>query len=187
RVVPELNDDLVKEFHIDQVETVAQIKAHYLKELEAMKIQENENHIRSSVIAQATENAIFDLPEEMIQDEAKRLDENNVRQIKQYNLDFEVYLQYMGKTKEQYQSELTEQATKTLRQQLVIEAIGKKENVEPLQAEIDEKYDSIALQYKSQNVTIEQVKNAIPESAIKEEVIFKKTIDLLVEKAKVVH
>jgi trigger factor len=187
RVVPELNDDLVKEFHIDQVETVAQLKAHYLKELETLKTQENETHIRSSVIAQATENAIFDLPEEMIKDEAKRLDENNVRQIKQYNLDFEVYLQYMGKTKEQYQSELTEQATKTLRQQLVIEAIGKKENVEVLQAEIDEKYNSIAQQYQSQNVTIEQVKNAIPESAIKEEVIFKKTIDLLVEKAKVVN
>ncbi len=187
RQVPELSDEFVKDLNLENIATVEKYKNHIKQLLETDKLKQNENHIIQTVVEKATENSTFDLPEAMIKDEAGRMDENNKRQIKQYNLDFETYLQYLGKTKEQYTEELNQQATKTLRQQMVIEAIGKQEKLVATKAEIEQKYLDIVEQYKSQNVTIEQAKQAIPESAVNDEVTYKKAIDLLVEKAKVIR
>jgi len=187
RQVPELLDEFVKDLNLENIATVEKYKNHIKQLLETDKLKQNENHIIQTVVEKATENSTFDLPEAMIKDEAGRMDENNKRQIKQYNLDFETYLQYLGKTKEQYTEELNQQATKTLRQQMVIEAIGKQEKLVATKAEIEQKYLDIVEQYKSQNVTIEQAKQAIPESAVNDEVTYKKAIDLLVEKAKVIR
>ena len=112
-----------------------------------------------------------------------RMDENTQNQIKQYGLDFNMYLQYMGKSEEEYKSELNEQAKKTLSEQMVINEISKVEKLEATKEEIQAKYDEIVEQYKSQNVTLEQVKQAIPESAVVSEITYIKAIDLLVDTA----
>ncbi|HRX92122.1 MAG TPA: trigger factor [Candidatus Izemoplasmatales bacterium] len=187
RVVPQLDDEFVKDLNLDNISTIDEYKAYVKNQIETDKKKQNENQIRTTVIEKATENATFDLPEEMIEEEVKRADEDNQNRMKQYRLDFDTYLKYMGKTKEEYLTELKEEATKTLRQQMVINAIAKKENLEADDKETEAKYQEIADQYKSQNITLDQVKNAIPVSAIKEEISFKKAIDLLIEKANVIR
>ncbi|MFA5466393.1 MAG: trigger factor [Candidatus Izemoplasmatales bacterium] len=187
RVVPELNDDFIKELSIENVETVQDYRNHIQKELNKQKETESQNHILSSVIEIATSNAELEIPEDMVKEEASRLNEQNHAQIKQYNLDFAIYLQYLGKTEEQYKEELNTQAEKTLRQQLVIEAIAKQEKLEATKDEINQKYQEIVEQYSEQNVTLEQVRQAIPESAITEEITHKKALDLVVEKANIIR
>jgi trigger factor len=183
RVVPALDEEFVKDLNLEGVETVEDYKKHIANELKSSKEAQNEQHLRQSVIAKATANAEFELPEEMIQDEAKRMDENTQNQIKQYGLDFNMYLQYMGKSEEEYKNELNEQAKKTLSEQMVINEISKTEKLEASKEEIQAKYDEIVEQYKSQNVTLEQVKQAIPESAVVSEITYIKAIDLLVDTA----
>jgi len=184
RVVPALSEEFVKDLNLDGVSTVEEYQAHISKQLTETKKSQNDNHILHTVVEKATENAVFDLPEEMVMEEVSRMQDNAEKQIKQYGLDFDTYLQYMGKTKEQYDEEIKLEAGKNLRQQLVIEAIGKQEALEVTDAEIETKYLEIVEQYKSQNVTLEQAKAAIPVDAIKDEVTYKKAIDLLVAKAK---
>lgn len=183
RVVPALDEEFVKELNLEGVETVEDYKKHVAAELKTAKENQNKQHLRQSVIAQAVKNAEFDLPEEMIQDEVSRMDENTRNQIKQYGLDFSMYLQYMGKTEEQYQEELKVQAEKGLSEQFVINEIAKNENLSATDEEIKTKYDEIVEQYKSQNVTLEQAKQAIPESAVISEIAYGKAIDLLVDSA----
>ncbi|NLZ61247.1 MAG: trigger factor [Acholeplasmataceae bacterium] len=187
RVVPELTDDFVKELGIENVSTVKEYQTYLKTDMDRQKQIQSKNHILKSVIEAATEKASFEIPEEMIKEEASRLDDQNRRQIKQYNLDFKIYLQYLGKTEEDYLRELEMQAEKTLRQQLVIEAIAKKEKLEATKDEIEKKYQEISEQYSSQNITVEQVRQAIPESAIIEEITHKKAVDLLVEKANIIR
>lgn len=183
REVPELTEEFVKDLKIENVGTISEYKAHIAENLKSQKEAQNKNHVLKTVIEKATENASFDLPEEMVKDETARMHENSERQIKQYGLDFDTYLQYMGKTREAYDEELKTEAERNLRQQLVVEAIGKKEAIEVTDEEVETKYLEIVEQYKSQNVSLEQAKAAIPVNAIKDEVIYKKAIDLLVEKA----
>ena len=183
RVIPTLDEDFVKELNLDGVDTVEAYKQHVLEEMKAFKEKQNEEHLRQTVIAKATENAEFDLPVEMIKDEAKTMKENTMNQIKQYGLDFNMYLQYMGKTEEEFEKELEEQAKKTLSEQFVVNEIAKAEGLTASKEEIENKYLEIVEQYKSQNVTLEQAKNAIPESAIIAEITYKKALDLIVSSA----
>lgn len=183
RVVPTLDEEFVKELNLEGVETLEDYKKHVYEELKSAKEKQNEQYLRQSVIQKATENAEFELPEEMVKDEAHNMNENTKNQIKQYGLDFNMYLQYMGKTEEDYQKELEEQAKKTLSEQLVINEIAKSENLSATEEEIKAKYDEIVEQYKSQNVTLEQAKQAIPESAIIAEIAYSKALDLIVSTA----
>ncbi|MFP4478131.1 MAG: trigger factor [Candidatus Izemoplasmatales bacterium] len=185
RQVPEFNEDFVKEQDIEGVSTVEEYKEHIRKELEAAKEKQNENHIKQTVVEKAVENAEFDIPDEMIDEETNRMLQQQESQIKQYGLDFNTYLQYMGKTVEQFKEELKEQAKNNIGQQLVIVEIGKEEDFEVKEEEINAKYDELLEQYKSQNVSMEQIKQAVPQSAVESEILFSKTIDFLVENADV--
>jgi trigger factor len=181
RVVPAIDDSFVKDLNIDGVETVAQYREYLSNNLSASKQEKSKNDVTNQAIQVVVENASFDLPEEMIQEEASKMKEATQRQIKQYGLDFNTYLQYMGKTVEQYEEEVASEATRNLRAQLVIEAVGKKENLEVTNEEIETKYLEIVEQYKAQNVTIEQAKAAIPLDAVKDEVRFRKAVEFIVE------
>ena len=183
RVVPALDEEFVKELNLDGVNTVEDYKKNVAEELKANKEKQNEQFLRQSVVSKAASNAEFDLPIEMIKDEAHNMNENTKNQIKQYGLDFAMYLQYMGKTEEEYQTELEEQARKTLSEQFVINEIAKVEGLTASKEEIDAKYAEIVEQYKSQNVTLEQAKQAIPESAIVAEIAYAKALDLIVSTA----
>ncbi|QWC00634.1 trigger factor [Mycoplasmatota bacterium] len=185
RQVPEFNEDFVKDLDIENVETMDDYKEHIRKELEAAKETQNQNHVKQTVIEKAVENANFDIPEEMIEEETNRMLQQQESQIKQYGLDFNTYLQYMGKTVEQFKDELKGQAEKNIGQQLVIVQIGKAEDFEVKEEDINAKYDELLEQYKSQNVSMEQIKQAVPQSAIESEILFGKTIDFLVENADV--
>ena len=183
RVVPELNEEFIQELNEDDVKTVEDYRAKLEKELIAAKENQNQQHIRTTVINKAIENAEFEIPEEMILEETNRSLETSKNQIKQYGLDWPTYLQYMGKTEEALKEELKAQSLKTLSEQLVIEAIGNQEKLEVTKEEIEKKYNDIVEQYKAQNVTLEQAKQAIPESAITQELVYGKAIELILDKA----
>ncbi len=183
RVVPELNEDFIQELNEDDIKTVEDYRAKLEKELLAAKENQNQQHIRTTVISKAIENAEFEIPEEMILEETNRSLETSKNQIKQYGLDWATYLQYMGKTEDALKEELKAQSLKTLSEQLVIEAIGNQEKLEVTKEEIEKKYDDIVEQYKAQNVTLEQAKQAIPESAITQELVYGKAIELILDKA----
>ena len=187
RVVPTLSDDFVKGLDLENVNTVDEYKAHIKANLEKGKADRNVNEVTNKVVELATANATFEVPEEMIKEESARLHETTEKQIKQYGLEFDMYLQYMGKTKEEYDADLLAQATRTISSQLVVEAIGKKENLTASKEEIEAKYLEIVEQYKSQNVTLEQAQAAIPETAVVDEIVFKKAIDLLVQNVKFIE
>jgi len=187
RVVPTLSEDFVKDLNLDGVNTVIDYTAHLKADIEKEKKEKNANQVTNLAVEQATANATFEVPEEMVKEEAERLQENSTRQIKQYGLDFDTYLQYMGKTKEEYDKEIDAEALKTIRSQLVIEAIAKAENLQATNEEIEAKYLEIVEQYKSQNVTLEQAKAAIPTTAVTEEVLFRKAIDFIVANVQIIE
>jgi len=187
RVIPTLSDDFVKDLNLDGVSTIAEYQAHVKADLEAAKREKNINQVTNLAVELATANASFEVPEEMVKEEAERMHENSTRQIKQYGLDFDTYLQYMGKTKEEYDQEIDAEALRTIRSQLVIEAVAKAENLQATPEEIEDKYLEIVEQYKSQNVTLVQAKAAIPTTAVTEEVVFRKAIDFIVKSAQIIE
>ena len=111
-------------------------------------------------------------------EEKKRLVDNVTQQAKQYKLDLDTYLQYSGISKEDFEKNLMKDAEKAIATRIVVQAISKAEKIEATNEEKDEKYMEIAAQY---NMDVNQVKTAVNDEAISQEVEYKKTLDFLVD------
>jgi trigger factor len=179
--LPELTDEFVKELEKEGIETVEDLKADAKQKLEEANEQEFKNKKVDFAVEEATNNASFDLPVEMIVEEKNRLMDNVVQQAKQYNLDLDTYLSFSGLTKEAFEENLMKDAEKSLSYNLVIEAISKAEEIKATDEEVEAKYAEIGAQY---NMGVEQVKAAVNNAAIEYEVVYRKTIDFLVDSLK---
>ena len=182
RELPELNDDFDKELDREGVETLEDLKVDVKKKLEESLKTNNRNEKIDFVVTEATNNATYELPQEMIVEEKNRLMDNVKQQASQYGLDLDTYLQFSGVTKEDFENNLLKDAERSLAYNLVIEAIGKVEGITATPEEREAKYEEIATQY---NMGVEQVKAAVNEQAIESEVVYRKTIDFLVDNLEV--
>ena len=80
--------------------------------------------------------------------------------------------------KEQFEAQLMLDAKRSLSYNLVIEAIALKEEIQATEEDVNAKFEELAAQY---NMGLEQIKAQVSPEAIQQEVVFKKTIDFLVE------
>jgi trigger factor len=178
RELPELTDEFVKDLDKEGIETVEQLREDARKRLSEQLVSKNKNAKIDFAVTEATNNATFELPKEMIVEEKNRLLDNVAQQAKQYNLDLDTYLQFSGITREDFEANLMKDAERSLSYNLVIEAIGKAEGIAATEEEREAKYQELADQY---NMGLEQVKAAVNDDAIDNEVIYRKTIDFLVD------
>jgi trigger factor len=178
RELPELTDEFVKDLDKEGIETVEQLREDARKRLSEQLVSKNKNAKIDFAVTEATNNATFELPKEMIVEEKNRLLDNVAQQAKQYNLDLDTYLQFSGITREDFEANLMKDAERSLSYNLVIEAIGKAEGIAATEDEREAKYQELADQY---NMGLEQVKAAVHDDAIDNEVIYRKTIDFLVD------
>ncbi len=176
--VPELTDDFVKDLDKENIENVADLKADTRKNLEDEKAKTNKNKAIDFAVDQASQNAKMTIADEMVDEEKKRMMDNTKRQAQQYGLDLDTYLQLTGMDKEQFEEKMKEDARKSIRYNLTIDAISKEENIDATDEEIENKYEELAKQH---NMDVEQVKTQVNKDAVKQEVVFRKTIDFLVE------
>ncbi len=176
--VPELTDDFVKDLDKENIETVEALKADTRQTLEQQKEEANKNKAIDFAVDQAANNATMTLPEEMIVEEKNRMMDNTKQQAQQYGLDFDTYLQLTGMDKEKFEAKLMQDAEKSIRYNLTIEAISKEEGIEASEDEIENKYEELAQQH---NMEMEQLRSQVNPEAVKQEVVFRKTIDFLVD------
>ena len=180
REVPELNDEWVKEQKIEGVETVDAYKKHVEKTIFDRKDKANKDKAKNDLYMTVVKNAKFELPEELVEDEANYSLEAAQNQAKQYGIELETLLMYSGQgSLEEYKKNIHEQAKNTLSLRFVLKEIAKKEAFECSDEEVENKYKELADQYK---LSVDQVKAQISLSAIKEEITSQKAYDFVSEK-----
>ncbi len=172
----ELNDAFVVGLKREGVSTVEALKADIKANLEKQKESSEADRITGTAVKFACDNATVDIPQEMIDQEVNQLRKNVENQAKQYNIEFEMFVQLNGLTMDQFNAEMAKQAKDRVLTSLVIEAVAQKENIVATEAEIDAKYDEIAKMYK---LTVADVKKQLEPEVVSNEVTFNKAIDLL--------
>lgn len=176
-----LNDDFVIGLKREGVHTVEALRADIKQNLEKQKETSEADRITGTAVKFACDNATVDIPQEMIDQEITQLRKNVENQAKQYNIEFEMFVQLNGLTMEQFNSEMSKQAKDRVLTSLVIEAVAKKENIVASEAEIDVKYVEIAKMYK---LSVADVKKQLEPEVVSNEITFNKAIDLLTSSVK---
>lgn len=177
----ELTDEFVKTLKKDNVNTVLELKESIKNEIASEKEISEKNRIVGTAVEFAVKNAKVDIPEEMIEIEKENIYKQAESQAKQYGLEMEMYLQFSGLTKEQFEENILVQAQEKVLTSLVIEAIANKEDFPVSEEEINDKYQEFANHY---NLSVKQVKEQLAEDVITNEVRFSKAINFLEENVK---
>ena len=184
--LPELND----EFAADTTEfnTLEELRADVRAKAEADAKEAAKNELRNRVIEKVVANTEVEVPEAMIKHEIENQMMELNYQLQYQGFGMEQFLQMTGKTMEEFKAEFAasrrEEALRNVKTSLVIEAIAKAEGVEVNEEEVNAEVQKMADAY---NMTVEQVKGALRATDLKDmegQLKIRKTIDLLVENAK---
>jgi len=99
----------------------------------------------------------------------------------------EDYLKYTGQTRDQMKSMYLPEAERRVRANLVIEAVGKAEKVEPTEEEIEK---AIEEQARNMGQDLEKFRENLTDQQreyLKENAVIRKTLDLMIQDAKIVE
>lgn len=154
---PELNDDFVATLNIKDVNTVEELKKHQKETLTAQKKQQALNEQFGEILKTICNNATVEIADKVLETEADRMKKDMIAQIEQNGLTFEQYKEITGMNDEQIAEQFKADAKNRLTEYVVINEIGRAENLVITRAEIDEYYANVAKQY---NMSVEDVKKA---------------------------
>ncbi|MBR5996454.1 MAG: trigger factor [Bacilli bacterium] len=158
KVLPELDEEFIKDLNIPNVTNLEELKANrqeaLLKQKEASLKQEYLNKLVEEIKKVST----FDFPEEIVAEERDNRKKQLEQRLQQSGIDLEQYLILTKSKEEDLNKQLEEEARKGLESFFVMDAVGEKEKLNITEEELEFELAKMAEQY---NMTVEQIKNAL--------------------------
>lgn len=180
--VPALDDELAKDID-EEVETLAELKEKYRKELTSAKEIAFDDAVEGAAIDLAVSNAeIVELPEEMVQEEVKRSMNEFMANMQRQGISAEMYFQLTGTTEEDLKKQYAAEADQRVKTNLVIEAIAKAEGFEASDEEIEKEISDLATEY---SMEVAQVRNLLSADMLRHDIAMKKAVEVITSSAKV--
>lgn len=189
KVYPELTDDLVKELDVKGIETVDAYLEYVKADLKKNKEEAAENHFVNTLMETVCKNSYAEFPESLIKSEVEYQVKNLEQQAKQYGVPTEVLLQYSGvASMDDFKKGAEKNARQSFLQELVVDEIIKKENIEATPEEIENNYRKLANVAEADNEAeaakkVQQAKKQYKESQVAYRIKVDKVVALLKENA----
>lgn len=180
KVLPEANDELIKEAKIKDVETMEDYRAYVKKNLSERKDRENEENFTNELLEKVVANAEVEIPDAMIERETDEMVREITQRLSAQGFTLEQFAQVTGQDEEKIRAEVRQDAEKKVRVRLVLEAVAEAEQFEISDEEINAELKAIADQYSMQ---IEQVRNLISHDAVSYDLRQRKALELIKETA----
>ena len=180
--LPELNDEFASE--VSDFDTLDEYKADIRKKLQEKKEQDAKVENENNVIEKVVENAQMELPQPMVDTQAREMVENYARRLQSQGLNINDYMKYTGMTPEKLMEQMRPEAEKRIKTRLVLEKVVEVENVEVSDEKLDEQINEIAASYKLEGDKLKEMMGEREKEQIREDLKVQAAIDLLVEQAK---
>lgn len=155
RVLPELNDEFASFFRLKNL-------AELRKNLEETLLHEKKHNLdlknESEMISKIIDNTKFgELPEEIINSEAKNMLAELEQSVIRQGGKFEDYLKHLKKTKDELLLEIIPNAIKRVKSALLIREIAVLEKIHVHEHEIEEKIAELKKQYKDNQDVLKMI------------------------------
>ncbi len=179
KVLPELNDDFVKELKIDNVETVDQLNEYTRNNILKRRQENAERDAEQALIEKLAEKTEVDIPEVMIGSELDSMVKSYEANLMQQGLGLQQFLQFTNQTVEQLKDSLREDAIKRIKTNLALTEISKLENVQVNDDDINDEYKKMSEMY---SMPVEDIEKYVPRDTLIDDLKLQKTLDLLKNK-----
>ena len=178
---PELDDDFAAD--ISDFDTFADYRADIVKRLTDRIEKSNENAAKNALVDKAVENAQVDIPQAMIDTQGDYMIREMEMNAAYQGVRLDDYLKYMGMTREALKAQNEGEATRRVKNELVIEAIRKAEAIEPKEEDIEKQ---IAEQAERYGQDLEDFRKGLTEQQkeyLKDDAAISLVLDLLMKDA----
>jgi len=180
--LPEINDEFAGD--VSEFDTLEEFRQDLMKKLTRKAQEAADRKFENAVVAKAAENASCDIPDVMVESRLNEMMRQFDMTLRYQGLDLPSYLQIMGMDAEKFRDEYRESALRDVKAQLVLEKIAKTEGIEATDEEYAQELEKMAEQYRQ---PVEEMKKHLHEDDIeyiKNSIITRKTVAMLVENAK---
>ena len=154
--LPELDDEFAKD--VSEFDTLDEYKADIRANLEKRRQDEAEEKVRSEIMHKAAENMTVEIPEVMVQEKVEEILRNYAANfgLNSRDMEYAQLLQMMGLDENTVNVSIRPGAQVQVKNDKIIEAVIKAENIEATDEEVEEYLNKVAESIQAQP---EEVKN----------------------------
>lgn len=177
--LPELTDEFAAE--VSRFQTLQELRADIENRLKEAKKANAKREFQQKVIDAIAAEAEVEIPESLVHQRIHSMmhDFENTLANQGYSLD--LWYQATGKTSNELHDEFEEPAKKAVKNDLVLGAVAKQENLSVTEAEIEAEFDQMVAMYQGQEKEINQLrKNPNYRERVYEAKLTQKTTDHVV-------
>ncbi|MBQ2670838.1 MAG: trigger factor, partial [Clostridia bacterium] len=183
RELPDVDDDFASE--VSEFDTLDEYKADIRKKLEEAAENKAKVETENAIVDKVVENAEFDIPDAMLEAQIDNIVRDFAQRIAYQGMNLDMYMKYTGQTPETFREQFKDQARQQISGSLVLEALQKKEGIEAGPEEVELHLVDMAKKY---NMELDKLKEAMSDVEIEnigKDLAIQKTIDMIVNNAKV--
>lgn len=173
-----MDDEFAKD--VSEFDTLKDLKADIEKKIADEREQVARQAFEDALMQKAAENITADVPDAMVESQARRFVDNFKNQIQQQGIPYEQYMQMTGITEGKLLEDAKEPALRQVRMDLALAAIIKEEKIEISDEDVEAEYNTMAGQY---GIELENIKKYLPAEQIKDQLSSRKAIDLVRDSA----
>ena len=181
--LPDLDDEFAKD--VSEYDTLQEYKDSIKKELEESMKNKEKTDTENRAIERAVESSEVEIPEGMIETRLENEVKDFEYRLRMQGLDFESYLKITNSSIDDLKEQFRPNLETRIKTELVLEAIGKKENMEATDEDIEAELEKLSEQYAEDDK--EKFKENMKKgdlSFLHQGIINNKVIDLLVSNVK---
>ena len=157
KVLPKLDEDLIKDLNLPDVKDEAGLREFEKKALLQQKEGKAQSDALNKVLDEIVTHAQVEIAQEILMDEVEGMKKNMEEQIKQRGLTLEQYYQITGESAQEVEMKMKIEADKNLRTILCMEEIAKQEKLDVTEADLDAEFKTIADMYKMDVAKVKEI------------------------------
>lgn len=179
--LPELDDDFAQD--VSDFDTLEEYKADVEKKLLERKEQDIYREKEDAVIEKIIENATMEIPQPMIQTQARQMTNEFAQRIQAQGLSLEQYMQFTGLTPQKMLEDLEPQALKRIQSRLVLEAVVAAENIQASDEDVDKEMENMASMYQMEVDKLKELIGDDEKKQIAMDLAVQKAVEFVVDSA----
>ncbi len=148
RELPEVDDEFAQ--LASEFDTVEELRASLAERVEQSAKLEQANKIRDAVLEKLLETVEIPLPEKVVDEEVEGQQHQVIHALGHDDEQVAKFLEAQGKTREEWDAESREEAEKSVKQQLLLDAIADQQDTEVSQDELTQQIIFTAQRYGMQ-------------------------------------
>ena len=176
--VPALDDEFAKD--VSEFDTLKDLKADLKKKITEERQKDADRAFEDALMEQVAANITADVPDAMVEGQARQFLENFKTQIVQQGIPYDQYMKMTGMDEKKLLEDAKEPALRQVRLDLALAAIIKAENIEASDEEVEAEFQKLADQY---GMDLEMVKKYLQADQIKDQVTTQKAVAVVVDSA----